>query len=76
MNYFMIDLKLISYFFKYLIFGVASPSVLLIATVSLLLTGQPYNFLSAFALLQVAAVLFFITERIFVHRRTKLDYQY
>ena len=76
MNYVMIDVKLVGYFFKYVSVAVSSPVTLLFATILLLFSGQSYNIIMAFVLLQFASVLFFIAQRMSAHKRNKFEQQY
>lgn len=76
MNYIMIDVKLVGYFFKYVSIAISSPATVLMATALLLLSGQPYSIIMALVLIQFTLVLLVIAQRMAANKRDKFEHQY
>lgn len=75
-NYVMIDVKLVGYFFKYITHGLTAPTVLIVGTFMTLSSGQPYSILMALTLMAVVLLLKIISEFMYRKKREKLRYQY
>jgi hypothetical protein len=65
----MVDVKLVGYFFKYVTYGLTSPTALLMGTFFVLSSGQPYTIIMAAILLMVASLLRLITETMSKRKR-------
>ncbi len=73
MNFIMLDVKLVGYFFKYASFGVTTPVTLCMSLLLALLFGQPYSMICSLVMIVVGYVLLLIAKNIGERRKHKLD---
>jgi hypothetical protein len=62
MNYVMIDVKLVAYFFKYITIALTAPTIIIMGTVFLLVAGQSYSIMMTITLIILSFILFTIVR--------------